>query len=822
MNNFGVQSFLQGHNFTKPYARPPAIGEENEVTSVDGRMSTHSSVSGKSELSTATPRRTDIDLGFEPEGSASPLPTCDRWRSSLHNMLEDSEGIRLFKIFLADSKRQELLNCWLACKGFRDFGTKNNYSNNSSAASSTTGPLTAQRTQFDAVTRGKLAKTIFNTYLKKDKCHAVSSIIRDATRQYICKQIKNALQAQKNMSCSVELDASLFDQAQNEIESNIEENSYISFLKSELFQNYAAQCENKPSKQSPQNASTLHHSENKSAPSNAPQAAPTELTVPEGRYGYLPRLDENREWSLPPVQPKNNPAYPYIAAPGATKYYVPPASANASDNASSDATSDSLSMTDGSVDLDGSSAYSSKKNKKRMMRFQLRKNPMIHYPPEFVPLNRRCHYKQNQATLATEKPKEFFAQLKEKLEKVEEEQRRREVLEAANADNVEDILDSHIERVMKTPIAVNSPHRNESPPPAVAAQMRQRSANYQTINFPQDVPLDSKIHQRGYPKDEFEVLSQSDRVPAIEHPGMLQKKNDTLKRRKEVAVGMAPNEVPDVLEVPAQPVDKNFMISLWVKDSSNANQIPPQEPNSVPRRGSVSRQNHAHHRYINRGSSFPIHSLQSVVTNRANQFQMQPLQPISQDQMMPPLEQPDANTTIEEVKRRLIQETEQGEPMHGLSLGNKSGLHQVNQYPSSFSGSVMGPSLLGSARKQRDTETRYPNQGMPHYNYAQSSSSSGAAHCIPPKLLQQSLKAGKQYVFSMPHEEMAYKIQIPHSPVTLEQFKTYVGRKGNYKYFFKQYSEEMSGPVYFEVSKDNDVLPLWEKAVVAKVQEYDL
>ena len=246
-------------------------------------------------------------------------------------------------------------------------------------------------------------------------------------------------------------------------------------------------------------------------------------------------------------------------------------------------------------------------------------------------------------------------------------------------------------------------------------------------------------------------------------------------------------------------------------------------PNSVPRRGSVSRQNHAHHRYINRGSSFPIHSLQSVVTNRANQFQMQPLQPISQDQMMPPLEQPDANTTIEEVKRRLIQETEQGEPMHGLSLGNKSGLHQVNQYPSSFSGSVMGPSLLGSARKQRDTETRYPNQGMPHYNYAQSSSSSGAATLHSSQASAAKSQSGKTIcIYSMPHEEMAYKIQIPHSPVTLEQFKTYVGRKGNYKYFFKQYSEEMSGPVYFEVSKDNDVLPLWEKAVVAKVQEYDL
>lgn len=149
-----LQAYLEGHNFTKQNcsARPPAIGEESEVTSVDGRMSTHSSVSGKSEVSSATPRRTDIDLGFEPEGSESPLPSCERWKLSLHHVLEDSEGIKLFKEYLANSKQLELLECWLACKGFRYFGTKNNHSNNSSAASSTTGTLTSQRSQMDSAT----------------------------------------------------------------------------------------------------------------------------------------------------------------------------------------------------------------------------------------------------------------------------------------------------------------------------------------------------------------------------------------------------------------------------------------------------------------------------------------------------------------------------------------------------------------------------------------------------------------------------------------------------------------------------------------------
>jgi len=46
-----LDAFILGHNFTKN-VRPPTIGEENDIVSVDERSS-HSSVS---EVSTATPR----------------------------------------------------------------------------------------------------------------------------------------------------------------------------------------------------------------------------------------------------------------------------------------------------------------------------------------------------------------------------------------------------------------------------------------------------------------------------------------------------------------------------------------------------------------------------------------------------------------------------------------------------------------------------------------------------------------------------------------------------------------------------------------------
>ena len=58
-----LQAFILEHNFTKNSVgnavRPPTIGEETDLISVGGRSS-HSSVSEKSEVSTATPRYLDV------------------------------------------------------------------------------------------------------------------------------------------------------------------------------------------------------------------------------------------------------------------------------------------------------------------------------------------------------------------------------------------------------------------------------------------------------------------------------------------------------------------------------------------------------------------------------------------------------------------------------------------------------------------------------------------------------------------------------------------------------------------------------------------
>ena len=68
-------------------------------------------------------------------------------------MLEDSEGVSLFESYLQEYKQGNILECLLAMKGFRDFGLKASQSANSSAASSTTGPLTNTNMDTETVQR---------------------------------------------------------------------------------------------------------------------------------------------------------------------------------------------------------------------------------------------------------------------------------------------------------------------------------------------------------------------------------------------------------------------------------------------------------------------------------------------------------------------------------------------------------------------------------------------------------------------------------------------------------------------------------------------
>jgi axin 1 len=156
-------------HFTEDAPRPPVPGEEGSDVDPPVQSQTlyfpPSSLSSKMadlpsytpSSSAATPRRPDLDLGYEPEGSASPTPPYLKWAESLHSLLDDQEGIQLFRNFLCQEGCADLLDFWFACSGFR-------------------------KTSQDK--RSKLAKAIYRKYIV-DGTGIVSRQIKPATKSFI-------------------------------------------------------------------------------------------------------------------------------------------------------------------------------------------------------------------------------------------------------------------------------------------------------------------------------------------------------------------------------------------------------------------------------------------------------------------------------------------------------------------------------------------------------------------------------------------------------------------------------------------------------------
>ncbi|XP_053750245.1 axin-1 isoform X1 [Panthera pardus] len=360
-----------GASFTEDAPRPPVPGEEGELVSTDPRPVSHSFCSGKGagvkgETSAATPRRSDLDLGYEPEGSASPTPPYLKWAESLHSLLDDQDGINLFRTFLKQEDCADLLDFWFACSGFRKLE-----------------PCDSNEEK-----RLKLAKAIYRKYIL-DNNGIVSRQTKPATKSFIKDCIVKQL-----------IDPAMFDQAQTEIQSTMEENTYPSFLKSDIYLEY-----------------TRTGSESPKLCSDQSSGSGTGKGIP----GYLPTLNEDEEWKCdqdlhedsgrdpaPPgrltqkllletAAPRasssrrssegrefrcgswREPANPYYVSSG---YALAPAtSANDSEQQSLSSDADSLSLTDSSVD--GVPPYRTRKQHRREMQESVQVNgrvPLPHIP----------------------------------------------------------------------------------------------------------------------------------------------------------------------------------------------------------------------------------------------------------------------------------------------------------------------------------------------------------------------------------------------------------------------------------------------------------
>ncbi|XP_032086368.1 axin-1 isoform X1 [Thamnophis elegans] len=476
-----------GGGFTEDAPRPPVPGEEGDLLSADPRPAGHGFSAGKGdggkgETTTATPRRPDLDLGYEPEGSASPTPPYLRWAESLHSLLDDQDGIHLFRTFLKHESCADLLDFWFACSGFRKLA-----------------PCDSKEEK-----RLKLAKAIYKKYIL-DNNGIVSQQVKPATKSFIKDSVLKQL-----------IDPAMFDQAQMEIQSMIEENTYPLFLKSDIYLEYTRTGGESPKVHSDQSSGsgtgkglpgylpTLNEDEEwkcdqdilegeegqvAADPESASSSRFTQKLLLETTSQPAPRTrhySEGREFRPGPWRETGHPYYVN------TGYALAPAtSANDSEQHSMSSDADTMSLTDSS--LDGVPPYRLRKQHRREMQESAKANgrvPLPHIPRTYrVPKDIHVEPQKFAAELINRlkevlRDREAEAKLEERLKRVRAVSEEEEGEDAdlalgpalvshklvptqllphfapryaelqvhdAHEENPESILDEHVQRVMKTP-----------------------------------------------------------------------------------------------------------------------------------------------------------------------------------------------------------------------------------------------------------------------------------------------------------------------------------------------------------------------------------
>ncbi|XP_036681670.1 axin-1 isoform X2 [Eschrichtius robustus] len=818
-----------GASFTEDAPRPPVPGEEGELVSTDPRPISHSFCSGKGagikgETSTATPRRSDLDLGYEPEGSASPTPPYLKWAESLHSLLDDQDGINLFRTFLKQEDCADLLDFWFACSGFRKLE-----------------PCDSNEEK-----RLKLARAIYRKYIL-DNNGIVSRQTKPATKSFI-----------KDCIMKQQIDPAMFDQAQTEIQSTMEENTYPSFLKSDIYLEY-----------------TRTGSESPKLCSDQSSGSGTGKGVP----GYLPTLNEDEEWKCDQDVDEDDgrdPAPPgrltqklllETAAPRASSsrrysegrefrygswrepvnpYYVnsgyalaPATSANDSEQQSLSSDADSLSLTDSSVD--GVPPYRIRKQHRREMQESVQVNgrvPLPHIPRTYrMPKEVRVEPQKFAAELihrleAVQRTREAEEKLEERLKRVrmEEEGEDGDVssgppgashklpsapawhhfppryadmscvgLRDAHEENPESILDEHVQRVMRTPGCQSPGPGHRSPD---SAHMPKMGVLGGTVpGHGKHVPksgakLDTAglhLHRHGHhhghhgsarPKEPAEAEA-SRRVQSsfawgpelhghaakprshVESMGAAPTTSDSLAYSGKASMTSKRNSKKaesgksTSVEAPGPSEDAEKNQKIMQWIIEGEKEISRHRKAGHGSSGAKKQQAHESSRPLSIERPGAVHPWVSAQLRTS----VQPSHLFIQDPTMPPNPAPNPLTQLEEARRRLEEEEK-----------------RASKAPS----------------RQRTKSQRKAGGGS-----AQSCDSIVVA-----------------YYFC--GEPIPYRTLVRGRAVTLGQFKELLTKKGNYRYYFKKVSDEFEcGVVFEEVREDGAVLPVFEEKVIGKVEKVD-
>ncbi|XP_065779980.1 axin-1 isoform X2 [Muntiacus reevesi] len=855
-----------GASFTEDAPRPPVPGEEGELVSTDPRPVSHSFCSGKGagikgETSTATPRRSDLDLGYEPEGSASPTPPYLKWAESLHSLLDDQDGINLFRTFLKQEDCADLLDFWFACSGFRKLE-----------------PCDSNEEK-----RLKLARAIYRKYIL-DNNGIVSRQTKPATKSFI-----------KDCISKQQIDPAMFDQAQTEVQSTMEENTYPSFLKSDIYLEYTRTGSESPKLCSDQ-----------SSGSGAGKGVP----------GYLPTLNEDEEWKCDREVDEaggRDPAPPgrltqklllETAAPRASSsrrysegrefrcgswrepvnpYYVnsgyalaPATSANDSEQQSLSSDADSLSLTDSSVD--GVPPYRTRRQHRREMQESVQANgrvPLPHIPRTYrMPKEVRVEPQKFAAELihrleAVQRTREAEEELEERLKRVRMQEEEGEDgdmppgpqgashklslapawhhfpsryadvgcagLRDAHEENPESILDEHVQRVMRTPGCQSpgpghrSPDSTHVPKIGVMGGAIPGHGKHAPKLGAKLDPAGLHLHRHGHhhghhgaarPKEPAEAEATR-RVPSSFAWGP-ELHGHTAKPRSHVESTGAPPTASDSLAYGGKVgmTSKRNSKKAELGKSSNTEAPGPSEDAEKNQKimqwiiegekeisrhrkaghgssGAKKQQAHESSRPLSIERPGAVHPWVSAQLRSS----VQPSHLFIQDPTMPPNPAPNPLTQLEEARRRLEEE----EKRASKAPSKQRYVQEVIQRGRCCVRPACTPVLSAvpavSDLELSETETK-----------SQRKTGGGSAQPCDNIVVA--------YYFC--GEPIPYRTLVRGRAVTLGQFKELLTKKGNYRFYFKKVSDEFEcGVVFEEVREDTAVLPVFEEKIIGKVEKVD-
>ncbi|XP_045840659.1 axin-2 isoform X2 [Meles meles] len=762
-------------SFHEDAPRPPVPGEEGETPPCQPGV-------GKGQVTKPMPvssnaRRNEDGLG-EPEGRASPDSPLTRWTKSLHSLLGDQDGAYLFRTFLERDKCVDTLDFWFACNGFRQMNLK------------------------DTKTL-RVAKAIYKRYIENNSI--VSKQLKPATKTYIRDGIKKQ-----------QIDSVMFDQAQTEIQSVMEENAYQMFLTSDIYLEYV-----------------------RSGGENTAYMSNGGLGSLKVVCGYLPTLNEEEEWACADFKCKlsptvvglssktlratanvrsaevvengyrsfkrSDPVNPYHVGSGYV--FAPATSANDSEISSDALTDDSMSMTDSSVDGIPPYRVGSKKQLQREMHRSVKANGQVslpHFP--------RTHRLPKEMTPV--EPATFAAELISRLEKLKLELESRHSLEerlqqiredeekeaselalssrdggpaphplsllpsGSYEEDPQTILDDHLSRVLKTP-GCQSPGVGRYSP-------RSRSPDHHHHHQPYHplLPPGGKLPPVAASQATCALLAAKGFVTKqttkhvhhhyIHHHGLPKTKEEIEAEAAQRVRGFCPGGA-----------------EYYCYSKCRSHPKAP-EPAQAEQFGAQSTK-----------KAYPLESARAPLAERAGRHHLlggsnghpratPRAHPFTQDPAMPPLTPPNTLAQLEEACRRLA---------------------EVSKPPKQ---------RCCAAGQQRDrNHSAAGPAGAPPFS---SPSLASEDHKEPKKLAGvHALQASELVVtYFFCGEEIPYRRMLKAQSLTLGHFKEQLSKKGNYRYYFKKASDEFAcGAVFEEIWDDEAVLPMYEGRILGKVERID-